>query len=197
MDDFKLIDTIYVKSNAIKSIKCDKIVNNQLSELSVSDNQLSGLFPTCKLPVVDASKNQIKTLLIQAGTRSIDASMNMITNIKCENSLDTNILNLNDNQLTELMCISSISTLEQLNVNGNKIRFFKINTFQKMTSLRIISAMNNPIYNYQPNLFSAIPRNGITQISVDRFDFGYEDLKQFYPKLIEVFHDKLNRTCEA
>ncbi|CAG9812018.1 unnamed protein product [Chironomus riparius] len=197
LNGFKTVDIIHVIANSIKSIKCDKIVKSQLSELSVSENQVSGLFPTCKLPVVDASKNQIKTLFIHSGTKSIDASMNLIKDVKCDVLIDLFTLNLNDNLLTQLMCISSIATLEQLYINGNKIRFFKLNTFQKLTNLKVISAMNNPIYYYQPNLFSSFPRNAITQISVDRFDFGYEDLKQFYPKLTEVFHEKLNRTCDA
>ena len=190
------LDTILIQSNEVKSVKCDEIKDMKLYELDLTSNKLSKTFQTCKIVSVDVTENQIDTLYIQSGTRIIEAAKNLISQIKCENSLNTVEINLNENLLTDLMCISSISTLEQLSIDSNKFTDFKLYAFEQMTRLRYISAMDNPIYLFRPNLFAPVSKSPLERINVDRFDFGYENLNFFYPKLTEVFHFQFNGSCE-
>ncbi|CAG9812017.1 unnamed protein product [Chironomus riparius] len=190
------LDTILLPSNAVKSLKCDKIKNLKLSELDLSCNNLSKTFQTCKIVSVDVTENKIDTLHIQYGTKTIEAAKNLISKIKCEYSLNTVEINLNKNLLTDLMCISSISTLEYLSINSNKFKNFKLYAFEQMTRLRYISAMDNPIYLSKPNLFAPESKSPLERINVDKFDFGYEKLRFFYPKLEEVFHYQFTGSCE-
>lgn len=197
LDGFNSVETITVMNNMIKRIRCERIVQNNLSELDISQNQLEGTLPTCGIIDINLSINKIEELYIQTGTIAIDASNNLISKIKCDTALETVVLNFNYNLLTNLMCITVIPSIEQLYIDSNNFTYFGLNSFEKMTKLRIISALNNPLLIYPPNLFTSTSKNIIMKITVDRFDDGYEKLRKNYPKLQEIFHDNFNGNCEA
>lgn len=188
--------SISVMSNNITTLKCNEIANFDLVKLSMRDNQLSKTLSTCKVSNVDFSVNHIQMLIIQSGTKILDASNNLISSIKCEGSLDTVSIYLNDNLLNDLSCITTISTLEELCIDSNNFTYFKANSFDKLTKLKYISVINNPIRYYRPNVFTIRGKSTLTRINIDQFDFGYENLKRFYPQLTEVFHNKFNKSCE-
>lgn len=164
--------------------------------LSINLNQLFGIFPTCGVPVVDVSENKIDTLFIQSGTTTVNASMNVISDIRCDKFVNLLFLNVAGNLLNNLMCVAGISTLEDLNINSNKFKVFGSLSFNKMTSLKAISILDNPIKFISPSLFASVTESLIMKISVDRFDAGYDKLTTFYPHLYEVTHNEINGTCD-
>jgi len=112
LDGFNSVETITVEDNTIKRMSCDRIVQNNLSELDISQNQLEGTLPTCGIIDVNLNNNKIEELYIQTGTIVIDASNNLISKIKCDTALETVVINLNHNLLTDLMCIRLIPSVE-------------------------------------------------------------------------------------
>lgn len=196
LQNLKSAEILSFPSNSIKSVKCDEIARLEMNQLSIDSNELYGIFPTCGVPIVVVSENKIDTLFIHSGTESLDASINVISSIKCYKFLNLTYLKVAGNLLSDLMCVSDISSLQELNIDSNKFTFFKNYDFEKLTNLKILSALDNPILSLRPNLFSFNRKNVITRITVDGFDSGYGSLAHYYPKLTEVFHKKINGSCE-
>lgn len=193
---FKAMDILSVTNTEISYIECKSIKHLMLLQGLFEENKLNETFHTCAVDVMNIRSNQVEKLHIQADTRDIDASNNSIFTIICDSELDLIILNLNNNKLSYLQCIATIPTLQELYIDSNNFSFFKNYQFDELKNLRFISVVNNQFKYLKPNLLtSAVTESPLIRIGIDKFDFGYEYLRDFYPKLQELHHRSMDVDC--
>lgn len=191
------METLTSFKNQITKLNCSDISSKLLETVRLDENFLNGTFRTCGILELFIQRNSIDTIHIQSKTTSIDASRNSISTIKCDENLQLKTLILSNNKLTSLQCVADISTLEELNIDSNSISFFEPWDFDDLSKLWYISAMDNPLKAFPVDMFrSQVPDTPLKRINVDKFDSGYEKLRELYPKLKELFHPRFNGSCE-
>ncbi|KAL7027712.1 hypothetical protein ACKWTF_005547 [Chironomus riparius] len=219
LEAFNSVEHIVIRATSIEQFECSNIQhlqlidqvqkvhrisnrqriseeqNLQLANLNLMSNEITGDFQTCHIEDVDIKHNKITTLFVQSRTLTVDATENLISTIKCDDQMDIEQLILNDNKLSDLMCISSMISLKILLIDSNNFKFFKPGSFINLMNLTIISVLNNNLNYFDPNIFLTIGSSNLVRISIDRFDFGYDQVRNFYPKLIELRHGRFNLSC--
>lgn len=195
---FKIVKNMKIKSNVDLSNNLIEHFRGEVhpKSLIMINNRLTDLFNTYQIKELSLRDNKITVLLIQGSTRFLDAKNNSISELRCGSVLVVKELYLDDNKLSTFKCISSMNSLEILNINSNNFEHILPEWFENLQNLKCISALNNQLSNYDPIMFMASRNNNIVQIYVNKFNYGYENLKYFYPKLKEVVHDKLTTDCD-
>ncbi|CAG9810889.1 unnamed protein product [Chironomus riparius] len=188
---FIVDSTISIAANSFENLtNLKKISLNEvkiLRVLNLSSNKLFGLFNSSKIQTLIIDNNNITSIFIDGATTSVFASENSITEILCSNISKIIELDLNDNKLSDFGCIISMKNLKILNINFNNFTFFDKNWFENLTNLNSIFAMHNLLTSYPPDMFAVSLDNQLREIGIDRFDYGYANLKIMYPKLLEVW----------
>lgn len=219
LEAFNSIGHIVITSNPIEHFNCSSIQHlkkiertqpisrepnrqklsrdqkTQLAILNMILNKLTGVFETCQIENVEIKFNQITTLFVRNRTLIVDATGNFISSVKCDDEMDIKQLILTNNSLTDLMCISTMTTLQILYIDSNNFKFFRADGFLNLNNLTTISALDNPLTYYDPKMFISSERGNLIGIRVARFDYGYDEIRNFYPSLKELIHGTLNQSC--
>lgn len=164
--------------------------------LIITSNELIGTFDSCHITDISVRNNKLTGLFIQKSAVAIDATNNFISEIKCGSDLAVEEFSIDNNKLSNFQCISSMFSLKLLNINSNEFQNFIPEWFENLKNLEVISLMENQLVNYDPIMFMASRNNRIVQIKIEKFNYGYEVLKHFYPNLREIIHDKLRIDCD-
>lgn len=197
MENLKMVEEFLINNNRLSAVNCSQVLHLNLEIANFDNNFLNETVGSCHIKTFSIRNNQVDTLYIQTNTTKIYATNNSIASIKCDNQVNLAVLEINFNNLSDLQCIVNVSTLEELNINSNKFTNFKPNDFKYLKKLKIISAIGNDFVHYLPQIFyTAEQTNRIVRININKFDFGYEDLKKFYPELRELFHKKNEGNCD-
>lgn len=171
-----------LSNNSIKFFKC----RIRPVSLIITFNEMQEIFDTCDSKEIIVHHNNISTLIIRTRAISIEASYNSIIELKCDRFLKVSLLSLSCNNLSNFKCIGAMFRLKLLNLSFNKFQYFYPEWFENLSRLKNIEVIGNPIKSFKPEMFASKSNQALMQIYIDKFDYGYENMKKLYPALAEI-----------
>lgn len=171
---------IYLGNNKMKTFNGEIFnPNNDLKLLEIGSNELISLdtfniklldYYYYKTRSLDASNNKISQLSIGNNIYGLKVQHNNIQRVVCESGRSLlGYLNLSNNALNELGCISSLSNLRTLDLRFNNISHLDHDYFAYLNNLNALYLRSNKIKNLPLGIFSH-------QIELTTLDISYNQL---------------------
>lgn len=194
----RFLDELECKNNQLIELKfCNKLnnldcINNKLSKIDLSGN----------LKYVMCSGNKLVSLKTGESLYKMDCSDNVIRNIDIDKSINLNVLNISQNQASELSLINN-TNLEELNISNNRIENIDLTpvlnikevTCNRKTKIIFDPDINKylkPIRTYNlSNLMDEMWEEGTSKLDCSDFDFWSHRKHTLQFKLKGILLNKL------
>lgn len=176
LENVRMLDLSY---NHIETLDSGLFANNtNLIHLDLRYNDINRIdgriFPrqsvvACSIII---SYNKLTTLdLALLDTPGVLAEGNQINQINCNNSSKVTQLDLSNNSLTELGCISSLTQLTNLSLNYNNLGKLNQSSFAALTELRHLCLVSANIRQLEYGIFSH--QNQLIHLDISKNHMGH------------------------
>lgn len=186
-----LLDTIYLLGNKLSSIDLSKNTNLILADVQSNLlTSISGLSELSQLKKLDVSWNNFEELTVQnESIEELNASLNLLTSINTEGSVNLKYLLLSSNKLAAVD-FSSNTLVKILLIADNKLEEINLEDNSKLTHLHVFSNLLSDL-DLTHNL-------DLVEIKVDRNE-ALTCIKvgdgQTIPRVTKSDYQELSSTC--
>lgn len=167
-----MLQSLHIDHNEIIEIE-GALFNPEhiVSAVILSYNELT-MLDTANVGAMNvwADNNKLEKLVISTSIQLLKVSENYIENVICDEKRSTiKVLDMNNNALTDLGCIGSLSQLTQLHLIENNIGKLNHSTFAALTELTMLFLQSANIGKLDYGIFSH-------QRKLEVLDISYNDL---------------------
>lgn len=170
-----------LSNNQLETLLSDLLLlNPDVISLRVQNNKLISLPPDffpekCELKSLDLTTNQLKSL-----PNSLSYNKSLVEILAPNNALEEfpnvssvktlEILQLNNNKLINPPCISGLNKLKILNLSNNKLKFLPSTVFQGLNSMEQLILRSNLIPELSPDIFSDLKKLVLLDLSENQLE---------------------------
>lgn len=178
-----LISAVYLEDNYLTSVPSDLFATQtKVSTLKMSNNKLTS-FQSLGVIYLDLMNNKLTSFnFTNGGDDTLHLAHNFIKKLNCPNieALSVRRLYIQNNSLTNFLCIRDMKNLTDMNITTNNVRPTQ-KALLKLKNLRSFSIFNQQKY---PKLIAKAFMNmtSLSSLYVDNFQ-SYQSVKKFIPSL--------------